>query len=101
MNFSEFPGRLNRRCGRALRHCPRDLQFVAEPTIRSRQRAVGPFLSRARQLSIDILFHARYEAIVSRAITRVWAENREKSWGSRVAQGGLPPRAPTEPDVPN
>ena len=35
--------------------------------------------SRARQLSIDTLFHARYETIVSRGNTREWAENCEKS----------------------
>src|SRR5512135_3417309 len=46
-------------------------------------KAVGPSLSRARQSSIDILFHARYKAIVSRAITHVWADNREKSWGKQ------------------
>ena len=57
------------------------------------KRAVGPFLSRAKQLSIDSLFHAQYEAIVSRAITRVWAEIREKSWGKQGPTGVDPARS--------
>jgi hypothetical protein len=81
--FLRIPGTTQSVSWPYLTSFPRNPWLLAEPTIRSRQRAVGPFLSRTRQLSIDILFHARPVAIVSSAITRVWAEKREKSWGKQ------------------
>jgi hypothetical protein len=61
-----------------LRRFPRDVRSLVEPTLRPRQRVVGPPAPAVSSLSVDTLFDARYDTIVSRAIDDPRAENREK-----------------------